>query len=329
MSPLLVETARGRPAARTPVWVMRQAGRYLPEYRQLRERIGFREAVSSPPIAAEITLQPIQRFGMDGAVIFADIMTPLEGMGVEVEFDPGPSLRPHTLKETTDLPDLRTERVAFVAETIRLVREAIPAETAVIGFAGAPFTLFSYLTEGGGSKDHVATRAAVQTDPTRAAAALDLLGRAMRRYLVMQIEAGADVVQLFDSWAGVVDRETYARLVAPAARLALADLPAPTVYFAPHASHILDLQHAVGADVYGVDWRLPLGEAWDRVGQVSIQGNLDPAVLLTDPVRIAAAVGEVMKQAGGRRGHIFNLGHGISPRTPPENVTAMVEAVRS
>lgn len=329
MSRPLVEAARGRPTSRTPVWVMRQAGRYLPEYRRLRERVGFQEAVSTPEVAAEITLQPIERFGMDGAVIFADIMTPLEAMGVEMDFDPGPRLAPHTVEEIVGLPPLVPDSVEHVADTIRLVREEVPEETAVIGFAGAPFTLFAYLSEGGGSKDFVRARAGLLGQPGRAGEALESLARSMQTYLTMQIQAGADVVQLFDSWAGVVDRDTYRRLVAPAARTALAGLDAPTIYFAPHAPHTLDLQSEVGADVYGVDWRLPLSEARQRLGAGPIQGNLDPAVLLTDPDRITAAVKEVMESAGGRPGHIFNLGHGIHRLTPPENVAAMVEAVRS
>lgn len=329
MSRPLVEAARGRPTSRTPVWVMRQAGRYLPEYRRLRERVGFQEAVSTPEVAAEITLQPIERFGMDGAVIFADIMTPLEAMGVEMDFDPGPRLPPHTMEEIVGLPPLVPDRVEHVADTIRLVRHEVPEDTAVIGFAGAPFTLFAYLSEGGGSKDFVRARAGLLGQPGRAGEALESLARSMHTYLTMQIQAGADVVQLFDSWAGVVDRDTYRRLVAPAARTALTGLDAPTIYFAPHAPHTLDLQSQVGADVYGVDWRLPLGEARQRLGAGPIQGNLDPAVLLADPDRITAAVKEVMGSAGDRPGHIFNLGHGIHRLTPPENVAAMVEAVRS
>lgn len=329
MTPPLVRAARGEPTERTPVWVMRQAGRYLPEYRRLRERFGFREAVSTPEVATEITLQPIRRFGMDGAVIFADIMTPLEAMGVDMEFDPGPRLRPHGLDEVLALPLLEPERVDYVAETVRRVRATVPAETAVIGFAGAPFTLFAYLSEGGGSRDFLAARAAVHTDPNRVRDALEGLGRSMNRYLALQIEAGADVVQLFDSWAGLADRDVFRRLVVPAARTALDGLAAPAIYFAPGASHTLDLQGEVGADTYGVDWRVPLGEAWDRLGAGAVQGNLDPAVLLADPERIADAVKDVMREAAGRAGHIFNLGHGIGPRTPPESLAAMVEAVRS
>lgn len=325
----LVEAASGRPTDRTPVWVMRQAGRYLPEYRALRAGTPFQKAVSTPKVAAEISLQPIERFDMDGAVIFADIMTPLEAMGVDIEYAPGPQLRPHSLEEVARLPALEIDGVSAVAETVRIVRSSVPDSTAVIGFAGGPTTLLAYLLEGGGSKDFVALRAALHRDRALARDALECLAEAMRSYLGVQVEAGADVVQLFDSWAGVVDRATYAEVVAPAAAAALDGLTVPTIYFAPHASHTLDLQRRVGASVLGVDWRLPIDEAWDSSGANAVQGNLDPAVLLTDPDAIAEAVTDVLSRVGGRSGHVFNLGHGIHRETPPEHLGAMVEAVRS
>lgn len=329
MSQSLVDALRLRPLPRPPVWIMRQAGRYLPEYRELRERHSFKEAVSTPEVAAEITLQPIRRFELDGAVIFADIMTPLEGMGVEMTFDPGPTLRPYTLREVLELPDLDTDRVGFVAETIRRVGTEVPSETAVIGFAGAPVTLLAYLLEGGGSKDFLAMRVALRADTTAAAAALEKLAREMRSYLGMQVEAGAHVVQLFDTWAGLVDLATFESLAVPAARASLAGLDAPTIYFAPGSAHTLELQAKVGANGYGVDWRTPIMEAWTRLGQVAVQGNLDPAVLLTDPATIASEVKALLNQVAGRPGHIMNLGHGIDRHTPPENVTAFVEAIRA
>ena len=329
MTRRLVEALSRRPVDRTPVWIMRQAGRYLPEYRELRTRHSFQEAVSTPAVAAEITLQPIRRFGMDGAVIFADIMTPLEAMGVEMTFDPGPRLRPHTLEEVIALPELDPERVRFVAETIGKVRAEVDDEVAVIGFAGAPTTLLAYLVEGGGSKDFMELRAAVHADPTAAVAALDRLAQAMRAYLGMQVAAGADVVQLFDTWAGVFDRSAYRRFCVPAARSSLAGVDAPTIYFAPGAAHTLDLQSEVGAVGYGIDWRIPIDEAWTLLGDVSVQGNVDPAVLRTDPATIRAAVAEVRSLVGGRPGHIMNLGHGIDRHTPPEHVSAFIEAVRS
>ncbi len=329
MAQPLVEALRRRPVGRRPVWIMRQAGRYLPEYRDLRARHSFQDAVATPAVAAEITLQPIRRFGMDGAVIFADIMTPLEAMGVAMTFDPGPRLRPHTLAEVAALGPLDVERVGFIAETIRRVRSEVPDETAVIGFAGAPLTLLAYLVEGGSSKDYMRLRGELRADPAAARAALSTLAAAMNTYLAMQIAAGADVVQLFDSWAGVLDRESFRDIAMPPAARALAELEAPRIYFAPGCGHTLDIQPAIGAEGYGVDWRLSLVEAWARLGDVAIQGNVDPAILLADPDTIRKAVGALLAGSAGRDGHIVNLGHGIDRHTPPENVATFVEAVRA
>ena len=328
MSRPLIDALALRPLSRPPVWIMRQAGRYLPEYRELRSEHSFQEAVSTPKVAAEITLQPIRRFGMDGAVIFADIMTPLEAMGVEMSFDPGPKLRPHTLSDVLELSDLDADRVGFVAETVRRVAAEVPSEVAVIGFAGGPVTLLAYLLAGGASRDFVAMRAALRADPTGSAEALDKLARAMRSYLEMQIEAGAHVVQLFDTWAGLLDLATFERFAVPAAEATLVGLEAPTIYFAPGAGHTLDVQAKVAAAGFGVDWRTPLNQAWARLGEVAVQGNLDPAILLADPAAIANEVGALLDRVAGRPGHIMNLGHGIDRHTPPEHVTAFVEAVR-
>lgn len=325
----LVEAARGRRTKRAPVWIMRQAGRHLPEYRKLRSSVSFQEAVATPEIAAELTCQPIERYGMDGAVIFADIMTPLEAMGVDIDFAPGPKLRPHSLEEVAGLGPIDPGRLGHIAATIALVRKAVPAETAVIGFAGAPLTLLAYLVQGGGSKDFATMRGAIRRDPVSAADALGNLAQAMNAYLTLQVEAGADIVQLFDSWAGVADRATYNDLVVPSAATAICGLEVPRIYFAPHAPHTLDLQHDVDADVYGLDWRLPIDEAWKRVGADAVQGNLDPAVLLSDPATIREHVADISALVAGRGGHIFNLGHGIDKDTPPEHVSVMVDAVRS
>jgi uroporphyrinogen decarboxylase len=324
----LVEALHRRPLPRPPVWVMRQAGRYLPEYRELRARHSFQEAVATPEVAAELSLQPVRRFGMDGAVIFADIMTPLEAMGVEMTFDPGPRLRPHDLAEVIALGELDEARVGYVAETVRRVRERVPDEVAVIGFAGAPFTLLAYLLEGGGSKEFLAVRRALWEDPAAVGEALSVLARAMSRYLAMQVEAGADAVQLFDSWVGMLSRHQVERFALPTARGALAGIPVPTIYFGPHAHHALDLFPGVGATAYGLDWRLPLDEAWRRLGDVAVQGNLDPAVLLAGEPAIRRAVADLLDRAAGRSGHVVNLGHGIDRTTPPEHVSVLVEAVR-
>jgi uroporphyrinogen decarboxylase len=315
--------------ARPPLWIMRQAGRYLPEYREIREKHSFQEVVATPELAAEITLQPIRRFGMDGAVIFADIMTPLEAMGLEMIFDPGPKLEPLTLQEVAALPDLDPAKVESVAETIRAVKEQVAEGTAIIGFAGAPITLLAYLLEGGGSKDFMSMRGALHVQPDLAADALGRLARAMNAYLAVQAKAGADVVQLFDTWAGLLGPSTYERFAVPATRETLESLPVPTIYFAPGGGHTLELQRKIGATGYGVDWRTPLHQAMTVLDGHAVQGNLDPAVLLADPGTIRGEVRRILGEAAGRPGHIMNLGHGIDRRTPPENVAVFVEAARS
>lgn len=312
-----------------PIWIMRQAGRYLPEYRQIRERVSFQAAVSDPEIAAEITLQPISRFGMDGAVIFADIMTPLEAMGVEMTFDPGPKLRPHTLDEVLSLTDLSEDRIWFVPETIRRVRAAVPTGVAVIGFAGAPYTLLAYLLEGGGSKDFDRMRATLRAEPEKSGEALALLARSMNAYLRLQVAAGAHVVQLFDSWAGLADLEQFAGLVVPTARAALSNLGCPTIYFAPGSAHTLAMQPSVASTAIGVDWRVRIDRVRAMIGGLPVQGNLDPAVLLTDEATIRGEARVVIEKGAISPGHVFNLGHGIRPETPPENVAVLIDEIRN
>ena len=325
----LLQALRRQPLDRPPIWFMRQAGRYLPEYMELRQRHTFQEAVHTPGVAAEITLQPVRRFDLDAAIIFSDIMTPLEAMGIEVEFNPGPSLAPMSIEQVADLPEFDPVRVDFVAEAIGEVKAALPSSTALIGFAGAPTTLLAYLLEGGGSKEFLALRGALKSKPTIAQEALDKVGRAMSSYLQMQVDAGADVVQLFDSWAGILSVNDFVDFALPAARTALEYQTCPTIYFAPHGPHLLEHFEGVGATGYGVDWRLPLGRAWQRIGlSHPVQGNLDPAILMTNPDRIRSAVSEILTEADGRPGHIFNLGHGINRHSPVENVAAMVAAVR-
>ncbi len=325
----LLDALALRPTDRRPIWVMRQAGRYLPEYRELRSRHTFQESILDPRIAAEITLQPIRRFGFDAAIMFADIMTPLEAMGIDVTFDPGPKLEPMTLAGIADLPDLDVDRVGHVAETLRLVRKDVPQDVTVIGFAGAPTTLLAYLLEGSGSKEYLPLRRAMHEGAPELDAALEKLSGAMHAYLTMQIDAGAQVVQLFDSWAGILPRDLLASRTFPAAAATLTGLDAPTIYFAPGAGHALSPMRSVGASGYGVDWRIPVDEAWDELGtDVAIQGGLDPAILLTDPYRIRTAVAELLRGTTGRPGHVVNLGHGIDRHTPLENVAALVDAVK-
>jgi uroporphyrinogen decarboxylase len=307
---------------------MRQAGRYLPEYRESRGRYSFDEAMRTPEVAAEITLQPLRRFPLDAAIVFSDIMTPLTAMGVAIEFDPGPRLTPLSVNDVAGLAEFDPAKVDFVAETIATVRASLDREVAVIGFAGGPATLLAYLLEGGGSQQFANFRRALHSDA--AAEALAVLTKAMHSYLAAQIEAGADVVQLFDTWAGLLSTEQFKRWALPAARQVLAGLDVPTVYFAPGATHLFELFHLVGSTGYGVDWRLPLGEAWRQVGEgTPLQGNLDPALLLCDPETVRAGTIRVLDEAGGRPGHIFNLGHGVLPGTPVVSVEAMVKTVVS
>jgi uroporphyrinogen decarboxylase len=322
----LLAALRREPLDRPPIWLMRQAGRYLPEYRELRRRHSFEKAMRTPALAAEITLQPLRRFPLDGAIVFADIMTPLAAMGVGIEFTPGPRLNPLTVEAVASLPDLDPATTEHVAETIGMVRAELDSEVAVIGFAGGPATLLAYLLEGGGSQHFPNFRRVFHEDDP--GPALDVLGRAMSRYLDVQVAAGAQVVQLFDTWAGLLTADQYRRWALPAARRALSGLEVPSIYFAPAATHLLELFPEVGATAYGVDWRLPLGEAWDRLGEGAvIQGNLDPALLLSNPDTVRQGTVAVLDEAAGRPGHIFNLGHGVLSDTPIDNVAAMVEAV--
>jgi len=322
----LIRALQREPLDRPPVWFMRQAGRYLPEYRELRGRYTFDQAMRSPRVAAEITLQPIRRFPLDAAIVFSDIMTPVTAMGVEVDFDPGPKLAPINLQEVARLGELDPAKVEFVSETIATVRASVDPDVATIGFAGGPVTLLAYLLEGGGSQQFPNLRRAIHSeDPTEG---LAVLAAAMRAYLSAQIDAGAQVVQLFDTWAGLLSTDQFQRWAAPAARHALAGLGVPTIYFVPGAAHLLEMFQLVGATAYGVDWRLPLGESWRRVGEGhSIQGNLDPALLLTNPDTVRSGTIRVLEEASGRPGHIFNLGHGVLPDSPVENVETMVETV--
>ncbi|MEX2251773.1 MAG: uroporphyrinogen decarboxylase [Acidimicrobiia bacterium] len=322
----LLRALRREPLDRPPIWFMRQAGRYLPEYRESRGRYSFDEAMRTSAVAAEITLQPVRRFPLDAAIVFSDIMTPLTAMGVRIEFDPGPRLTPLSVEDVARLGELDPSKVDFVAETIATVRASLDREVTTVGFAGGPATLLAYLLEGGGSQQFPSFRAALHSDAP--AEALAVLARAMRCYLTAQIEAGAEVVQLFDTWAGLLSPDQFKRWALPAARQALGGLGVPTIYFAPGATHLLDLFHLIGATAYGVDWRLPLGEAWRRVGQSHpIQGNLDPTLLLCDPDTVRAGTIRVLEGAASRPGHIFNLGHGVLPDTPLVNVEAMVNTV--
>jgi uroporphyrinogen decarboxylase len=334
-APLFLRACRGETTERTPLWLMRQAGRYLPEYRQVRAGVSFLELCKTPKLAAEVTLQPIRRFGFDAAILFSDLLVPLEAMGLAVEFtDEGPRL-PQPVRTAADLarvaPFDPAARTPFVMETIASVTSALGPETPVIGFAGAPFTVATYAVEGKTSKTFGETKRLFYERPADAHRLLGLIGEATRDYLLAQIRAGAAAVQLFDSWVGVLSAEDFETFALPPTTALVAALRAtgvPVIYFANGAAAILDRVARVGADVYGVDWRLPLDEARVRLGDArAVQGNLDPAVLLGPPAEIERRARDIVRR-GGKRGHVFNLGHGITPDVPLESVTALVAAVR-
>ncbi len=317
---------------------MRQAGRYLPEYREIRSRVSFLELCKNPGLAAEVTLQPIRRFGFDAAILFSDLLIPLEAMGLPVVFtDEGPTI-PSPVRADADLVRLQpfdpAQATSFVLETIGRVRSAL-GETPLIGFAGAPFTVATYAIEGKTSKRFIETKKLFYRDPPAARRLLDLIAESTEKYLLAQVAAGAQAIQIFDSWLGVVSVEDWQELVAPPTARLVAAVRAsgvPVIYFPNGATTLLERIAAVGADVYGIDWRLPIDEARARLfhggaTEAAVQGNLDPAVLLGPPDQIERVAADIVTR-GGRRGHIFNLGHGIYPETPIQSVETLVRAVR-
>ncbi len=319
----------------TPVWLMRQAGRYMEEYRKLRAEFGFLELCKKPDLAAEITVTPVQRLGVDAAILFADILLLLEPMGVGLEYSKGdgPVIH-HTISSRTQVEQLvefdPQESLSFVYEAVRKSCAALGGKVPLIGFAGAPFTLASYLIEGGSSRNFLKTKKLIYSNPGAWRPLMERLSSLTAKYLNAQIAAGAQAVQLFDSWAGCLSPEDYERYVLPYTRAAIAGITPgiSVINFSTGTGGFLNLLRAAGGNVIGVDWRVNLDTAWELLGHdVGIQGNLDPVLLLTTPREIRRRVAEVLRRAGGRPGHIFNLGHGVLPETPVENVIAMVEAV--
>lgn len=317
---------------RTPVWIMRQAGRYLKEYRELREKYSFMEMCKNPEIACEVTLLPFKYAELDGAIIFADILLPLDAMGVEIYFNEGsgPVLEMEREK-ITNLPHIEPEEsLKYVAETIKYVKEEIKDRAVVIGFSGAPFTLLSYLIEGGYSKTFDATREFMLKHRDEWHRAMKVISVVIKKYLLMQIDAGADVVQIFDSWVGALSPDEYEEFVQPYMRDIIIEVEkrAPIIHFSTGTGGFLDLISKTGGTTIGIDWRISIDRAWDIIGaERGIQGNLDPAVLLASKDVIERKVKEIIDKVGGRNGHIFNLGHGILHKTPVENMQICVEAV--
>jgi len=334
-SPLLLRAARRQPTPVTPVWLMRQAGRYLPEYRALRERHAFLDLCRNSQAAAEVTLQPVRRFPLDAAILFADILLILEPLGVGLEFARGEGPVIHRpVRAEADVARLKpidvASSVGFVFETVRAVRRALPAKVALIGFAGAPFTVASYVVEGGASRDYLHTKRLMYEAPGSWHRLLEILAEATATYLNGQIDAGAQAVQLFDSWIGTLAPDDYRTYVLPHTRTVIRALRpgVPVIHFGTGTAALLPLMREAGGDVIGLDWRVPLDAGWNAVGHdVGVQGNLDPAALLARPAVFRERVKAILARAGGRPGHIFNLGHGVHQQTPVEHVQALVEMV--
>jgi uroporphyrinogen decarboxylase len=335
VSPAFLQACLRRPVPFTPIWLMRQAGRYMPEYRAVRARLGFLELCKSPEAAAEVTLQPVERLGVDAAILFADILLVLEPLGVGLEFTRGggPRIgRPvRSRAAALALPAIEVEdALGYVFDTVARARKALADRVPLIGFAGAPFTLASYLIEGGPSREFLLTKAFMREEPAAWATLMTTLADLTAGYLNGQIRAGAQAVQLFDSWVGTLAPADYRELVAPHTRRALQALPAgvPVIHFGVGTVGLLPAMKAAGGDVIGLDWRVELGSAWAQLGHdVAVQGNLDPAVLLAPVAAIRRAAQAILAEAAGRPGHIFNLGHGVHKETPVEHVKALVDIV--
>ena len=332
--PTFLAACRRQPVSHTPIWIMRQAGRYLPEYRAVRSKVGFTELTRSPELACEVTLQPIRRFALDASIIFSDIMVPVEGMGVALEYAPGPVIGTpiRTLAQVEALRTLEPERdVPFVMEAIRMTRAGLPAHVPLIGFAGSPFTLFSYLVAGKPSKEFSVPRAFAQAEPEISARLMEKLADAMIVYLRAQANAGAQALMLFESWGGLLGPNDYKRIALPPVKRIMAglkDLGVPLIYFANQCGGSLSHISTLDVDVIGLDWRTSLGGARKILGaDKAIQGNLDPAHLFSSPVELKTRVDEVLTDIGPGPGHIFNLGHGIWPETDPDSVARLVDYV--
>ena len=333
MNDRFLRALRRRPVDRTPVWFMRQAGRYLPEYRRLRRDGDVLETVREPELAVEVTLQPLRRMPLDAAIVFGDIMTPLAAIGVPVRIVPGKGpVVDEPVRDAASVGRLRALEPAadepYVLETIRLLRKEL--EVPLIGFAGAPFTLASYLIEGGPSRDHARTKALMLGEPDTWGRLMAALASVVRTHLLAQAEAGVQAVQLFDSWVGALAPEDYRRSVLPWVGSVLADLPVPSIHFGVGTGELLPLMAEAGGDAIGVDQRIELDRAWARIGPArAIQGNLDPAALLAPWDAVEHEAVAVLDRAGGRPGHVFNLGHGVLPDTPVEHLQRLVDVVHA
>jgi uroporphyrinogen decarboxylase len=333
--PLLTRACRREAVERTPVWFMRQAGRSLPEYRELRKKHDLFSVCRQPELCAEVTLQPVRAHNVDAAVMFADIMLPVIGMGIDVELveNVGPviaePIRTSADVERLVVPDPE-EAVPFILEAVSLVRAELAAEKGLVGFAGGPFTVAGYLIEGRPTREFKQTKACMYGSPEVWHALMEKLAGTFSAYLRAKVEAGADVIQLFDSWVGTLSEPDYEEFVAPYSARVLAAVDVPTIHFGTGAVHLLPAMTAVGGDVIGLDWRVPIDRGWEIVGHDhGVQGNLDPALLLGPWDRVAASANAILDAVGGRHGHIFNLGHGVLPETDPADLARLVELVHA
>ena len=338
MNDRFLKACRREPVDRTPVWFMRQAGRYMPEYREIRSRHSLLDICRSPELATIVTLQPVRRIDVDAAILFSDLLLPLEPMGIPFDFvrGEGPAIE-NPLRSEADIDRLKCfeprEALSHVLDAIRMIRLELEGAHCVplIGFGGAPFTLASYAIEGGHSQNFALTKSLMYSNPRAWHRLCEMLSTIMGEYMKAQIEAGVQAIQIFDSWAGALSSEDYREFVLPHTRHifdAIRGMGVPTIHFGTGTANILQDLRDAGGDVIGADWRIPLDEAWDRIGHDrAIQGNLDPTLLLAPLDRMLAAADSVLERANGRPGHIFNLGHGILPSTAVDHVQALAQHV--
>ena len=330
-----VRACKTLPVDRTPIWLMRQAGRYMAEYREVRKHHSLIEICKSPALAAEVTITAAEILGVDAAIIFADLLLPLEVMGLPFRFAPGEGPVIETpLRSAADITRLQTDKAAdlgYVSEAIRVTCKHFADRLPVIGFCGAPFTLASYMIEGGSSRNYIETKKMMYRSPQAWGELMNKLVTVLAAYSADQVRAGADVIQIFDSWVGCLSPDDYRRHVLPASKKlveAVRATGAPVIYFGTDSATLLPAMKTTGADVIGLDWRIPLDEGWRVLGGGAVQGNLDPVVLFAEWQQVKSAAADVLEHAAGRPGHIFNLGHGILPETPVENVRNLVKFVQ-
>jgi uroporphyrinogen decarboxylase len=336
MSSRFLDACRRRPTDVRPVWFMRQAGRYMKQYREIRAKMGILEMCKRPDIAAQVTLQPIEALDVDAAIIFADLLLPVEPMGMKLQFVSGEGPRiDNPVRTSADIDTLsisNTEDLGYVGEAIQLVTKALASKVPVIGFVGAPFTLASYMIEGGPSKTFLKTKQMMYKDETLWRRLMGKLVDVLGPFAIMQVASGARAIQVFDSWVGALGPDDYVRFVAPYSRALIERIRStgvPTIHFGTGAAGFFKELHAAGGDVMGVDWRVNIDQAWMDISYRSaVQGNLDPAALFAPLPELKTRVHELLKRTGTRPGHIFNLGHGILPETPVDHVRAVVEMVR-